>query len=118
MWPTPEEKFWANVIFTNHGLEWTGSKRGSYGRTRINGNQVTVHRLAWELIRGPLPNNAILDHASNCPKTCVTPGHMLIHYSRADHARAGWTRGEYDNAWVGRSTGPRDPVTGRFVGRR
>jgi hypothetical protein len=111
-----EARFWQNVKFTEHGLEWVGAMDGRYGRFRtLNRKKTRAHRFAYELLRGRLPDGAILDHTERCPRTCVTPGHMMIHFTRSDHAKAGWYRGEYDRSWISRSAGPKDPATGRFV---
>jgi len=56
--------------------EWTGSKDGrGYGRIRIGKELYGAHRAAYEIIRGPIPDNLSLDHLCRNP-LCVNPAHL------------------------------------------
>ena len=46
-----------------------------YGNLRINGKTLKVHRYAWMLLRGPIPNDYPLDHLCRI-KNCVNPDHL------------------------------------------
>lgn len=62
---------------------WTGSTNSSgYGQlssggktVRGNPRLVLVHRVAFELARGPVPEGLVLDHLCRC-RTCCNPAHL------------------------------------------
>lgn len=72
---TVEERLWARVEKTSTCWLWTGPKLPSgYGYLGRNGKHIYVHRLAYELLVGPIPAGLMLDHvkANGCTsKTCV-----------------------------------------------
>lgn len=71
-WP---ERFWSKVDKSGFCWIWRGTieVRG-YGVIRIDGKIKKAHRIAYELLRGPIPNNWPLDHL--CENTlCVNPFH-------------------------------------------
>jgi len=55
---------------------WQGSKAtGGYGSAGHRGRTVLVHRLMWQLVRGPIPEGLTLDHL--CRNTaCCNPAHL------------------------------------------
>lgn len=72
------ERFWSYVdrSDSNDCLEWTGwSDRLGYGHYRFNHRMMLTHRIAYELIVGPIPNDLPLDHLCRNPK-CVNPEHL------------------------------------------
>lgn len=78
---TFEQRFWAKVD-VGHPLgcwEWTAQRnRGGYGRIRLTGRgapQVVAHRVAFELLRGPIPDGHELDHLCR-NRGCVNPDHL------------------------------------------
>lgn len=86
-----------NTIETEHGLLWVGTicYRSGYGKL---GNK-TAHRIAWELVNGPVPKYHELDHNPDCPKNCVTVEHLTPR-TKSDHAKIGWERGQFEgNGW-------------------
>lgn len=54
---------------------WEGFVRLGYGRTSYNGVPLSVHRAAYEAIRGPIPEGLVIDHMCNV-KQCYNPFHM------------------------------------------
>lgn len=101
---------------TDHGLEWAGPMNGRYGRMAHSSAHMYAHRFSWTFFRGPLADSEIVDHIyPKCPKTCITPGHLAIQESGADHTRTGWARGEYAENWATRKPVPQDQATGKFV---
>lgn len=58
---------------------WEGSKQGRsphfYGCLRYKGRRRQVHRLAYELIKGPVPDGLELDHLCR-NKLCFNPAHL------------------------------------------
>lgn len=54
---------------------WQRSVNGSgYARANWNGRQVSVHRVTYELLRGPIPDGLQLDHLCRV-RHCVNPWH-------------------------------------------
>jgi len=55
---------------------WTGRQtRDGYGKLRVRGRDCLAHRLAYELLRGPIPEGLVLDHKC-CNRGCVNPDHL------------------------------------------
>lgn len=56
---------------------WTGSTTPhGYGKIKVDGRWPYVHRLAWELDRGPIPDGLVIDHICRNRRCC-----------RVDHLR-------------------------------
>lgn len=51
-------------------LNWRG-----YGRLKVNGRMVHAHRFAFEMTKGPIPQNLVIDHLCRT-RGCVNPDHM------------------------------------------
>lgn len=74
----PTERFWAKVDRRRSDgcWLWTGSKnRGGYGTITVNGHTRAVHRVAYELLVGPIPDGLQLDHLCRV-RHCVNPAHL------------------------------------------
>jgi hypothetical protein len=96
-------RFWARVDRTGNCWLWTGIlDKDGYGRFCIYRNAVTIYcrapRVAWELIRGPIPGRLHVLH--QCPsslKTCVRSdldeSHLYLG-RQADNSRDMVMRGE------------------------
>lgn len=55
---------------------WAGEKNSDgYGQIRIAGKTLKAHRVAWELMRGPIPSGLQLDHLCRV-RSCVNPEHL------------------------------------------
>lgn len=75
---TLEERFEAKVDRTGVHHVWTGSKKADgTGKLKVDGRIVTAHRVAWELVNGPLPIGA---RVGSCPdeKACVRADHLSV----------------------------------------
>lgn len=80
--PTVEQRFWRRVEKTENCWNWTGQKFwAGYGRfnTEFHKGLPTktwyVHRYAYELLIGPIPDEMQIDH--RCfNKACVNPDHL------------------------------------------
>src|SRR5690606_41377855 len=46
-----------------------------YGRISINNTATYAHRVAWELLMGPIPEGLTIDHLCH-NKLCVNPDHL------------------------------------------
>jgi hypothetical protein len=58
---------------------WTlKPENDGYGRLRVApGRRIRVHRLAWELTRGPIPDGMRVCHTCDTP-LCVNPAHLWL----------------------------------------
>jgi hypothetical protein len=75
---TPEQRFWAKVSpgDPDECWLWRGSVNSEgYGRIRINRVHYAAHRLAYELLVGPIPEGLHIDHLCRV-RSCVNPSHM------------------------------------------
>jgi len=97
-----KEKLFSRVIAGPGGcVIWTGGKtdRG-YGHININGERHYVHRLAYQLLIGPIPEGLELDHlchtkdrscpgGRSCPhRRCCNPYHLEPVTSRENSRRS------------------------------
>lgn len=65
---------------------WLGQRNSQgYARVEIAGKNYQLHRVMFELVRGPLRPEDTVDHACN-RKRCVNPNHM----SRMSRWANGW----------------------------
>jgi HNH endonuclease len=57
-------------------VEWSGYRdRQGYGRIRVDGESRLVHRVAWQLFVGGIPDGLTLDHLCR-NHACWRPGHL------------------------------------------
>lgn len=81
--PTPKplpERFWPKVQKTGSCWLWLGALHptAGYGRIRLAGRgapTVPAHRVAYELLVGPIPDGLVLDHLCR-NRGCVNPAHL------------------------------------------
>ena len=74
--PLPE-RFWRKVSKAPDGAcwEWLGSKNCGYGHIRDSGSMRKAHRVAYELVIGPIPEGLVIDHLCR-NRACVNPSHL------------------------------------------
>ena len=73
------DRFWSNVSEQPNGCwQWIGWKddRG-YGRFSVRRYSRWAHRVAWRLLRSPIPSWLQIDHLCR-NRSCVNPGHMEL----------------------------------------
>lgn len=73
---TAEERFWAKVDKSgpNGCWVWTAFReRGGYGR--FGAPARPAHRIAFEMLRGPIPQGLVIDHLCR-NRACVNPAHL------------------------------------------
>jgi hypothetical protein len=74
--------------------QWTGAiqSRG-YGAARgLDQRMWKAHRLVWTLLRGPIPDDLVIDHLC-LNKPCVNPDHMELVTTAENTRRALGVRG-------------------------
>jgi hypothetical protein len=72
------ERFWEKVAEGPNGCwVWTAAKHDAgYGRFNIGGHRIAqAHRVAYELMVGPIPPLLVLDHLCH-NRACVNPDHL------------------------------------------
>lgn len=75
-----EHAFWSRVQIDMYDIDacwpWLGSKnRGGYGQVSLNKVSYRVHRVAYALRRGPVPEGLTLDHICR-RRNCCNPDHL------------------------------------------
>lgn len=75
--PPAEERFWSRIDKAADGCwNWTGAMLASgYGSLRVDNHAHVVHRFAWELLRGPIPDGLQVDHLCR-NRRCCNPDHL------------------------------------------
>lgn len=75
--PYTPELFWAKVVKTETCWIWQGNSDNGRGYFSIMWAQKRryVHRVAWELVNGPIPDGLQIDHLCR-NKRCVNPTHL------------------------------------------
>jgi hypothetical protein len=71
-----EARMWSHVDKTEDCWTWTASRNQcGYGRMKVEGRLVVVHRLSYEFAHGPIPAGMELDHTCH-NRACVRPEHL------------------------------------------
>ncbi len=73
-------RFWAKVDRSGGPdacWPWTAAKnRHGYGKFKVNGKPELAHRIAYELVVGPLPVGLLLRHKQCGNPPCCNPAHL------------------------------------------
>jgi HNH endonuclease len=72
-----DTRFWDKVLVGDGCWEWQATRRGGYGRYRIDGRLEDAHRVAYRLWFGPIPDGLDVLHSCDNP-SCVRPAHLRV----------------------------------------
>lgn len=88
------DRFWSKVDATGICWEWTAAKnpRG-YGIFSHDFRSRLAHRVAWELLVGPIPSGMVIDHVCRNPG-CVNPDHLDV-VTQSENLRRSPLMGRY-----------------------
>lgn len=94
--PSAEVRLAARICVTDSGcMEWTGTVNAKgYGHIRSGGKNVAVHRLAWVIANGPIPDGLFVCHKCDNPPCCNVE-HLFVGtaaQNNADRDAKGRTR--------------------------
>lgn len=66
------KRFWEKMRADGTGcFVWISAiNEWGYGRFELNGKNMHAHRIAWTLIRGPIPNGLQVLHSCDSPPCC------------------------------------------------
>ena len=70
---TVAERIFEGIVYdpsTGCALWCGGTGGGGYGAFKVNGRKRLIHRLAWELARGPIPDGMVIDHRCRTLRCC------------------------------------------------
>lgn len=71
------KRFW-DKVHKGHGCwEWQASTSRGYGQFWLTGRQLKAHRVAWELINGPIPDGLHVCHTCD-NRLCCNVDHMFL----------------------------------------
>lgn len=72
----PQLRFWCKVAQEGSCLVWmAGKDRKGYGKFSLDGKLCMAHRVAWEWVKGPIPEGHQLDHLCK-NRACVKWEHL------------------------------------------
>lgn len=88
-----QTRFWARVDsnFSTDCWPFLGAAAGGYGRFGAGGRIYAAHRVAYTLVRGPIPEGKFLDHLCR-NRACCNPAHLEPVTNRVNTQRGakGW----------------------------
>ncbi len=67
-----------NLVIDGACWRWTGEKRtGGYGYIEVAGKAMRVHRVAYEVLVGPIPKGLVVMHSCD-QRDCINPAHLSL----------------------------------------
>jgi hypothetical protein len=75
-YPPLHERLFSNVERRGGCLLFRGSG-AVYGKIKVNGRDISTHRVAWELTHGPIPDGLFVLHHCDQPR-CINPKHLFL----------------------------------------
>ena len=83
------ERFRSSIVPHDDGCwEWRAHKNSAgYGMFQVAGTgKVLAHRLAWELVHGPIPDGREIDHLCR-NRACPNPAHLELVTPQENNSR-------------------------------
>ncbi len=69
-------RLWSGALADDSGCWiWQRVRHAGYGRISFNGKSLLTHRVAYELVKGPIPPGLEIDHLCRVP-SCINPDHL------------------------------------------
>lgn len=91
------DRFWSKVdksAGTDGCWLWVGCRlKTGYGKFHLNGKTVRAHRLAYEMLVGPIPRGLLVCHHCDT-RLCVKPDHLFVG-TDGDNARDAAKKGRF-----------------------
>lgn len=90
--PISDRLEWRSKKVLSGCIEWQGAKtNGGYGVMSVDAKPQRVHRLAWELGNGPIPDGMSVCHSCDNPP-CLNVDHLFLG-SQEDNAQDASAKG-------------------------
>lgn len=110
-----EARFWSKVDMTGDCWNWLGAHgKHGHGTFCVTKDGVSktpgAHRVAYELVKGPIPEGLHIDHICHNPP-CVNPDHLRPVTHKQNHENR---RGASSISATGVRGVHKSPVTGRY----
>lgn len=85
--PSDHERFWSKVDKSGNCWEWAGARdENGYGFFWLSGRPRKTHRVAYQTLRGAVPDGMNLDHLCRNPP-CLNPDHLEVVTSSENQRR-------------------------------
>lgn len=92
------DRFWAKVNADADCWRWMAAhSHDGYGQFSLAGKILYAHRVAWDLLIGPIPDGYQLDHLCR-NRGCVNPDHLEPVLPGENTRRAPWSQVERGKA--------------------